>query len=334
MKFFMDCFFSKVLDTYFLRGSNFYGLFHCRQSTLPKNLFSFSLIMTLSKIVKFLIIISLFSLSVFAEPKDAWNKPEALVGETVVLTIVFEPTEVKNWEMPEKGFLYKDKKDEENKLPFASIKEIQKDANRYILTVVFLDTGTFSLPIHYTDFNDERFTLNQTIKIISSIEPQKDKELLDIVPPVQFSGPYLVRLLLIILFGLVVTGSIIYLLYYISQKKPIDAIIQSPTPYKIVDYYANQMDRLLSQEIVNHKEFIFMLSGFIKEKVSSIYNESIHYMTLEEIIPFLYKKSSVVATELKTNLSYFTSIKYMPDNSILSQEEAKKIYQKWKGLIR
>lgn len=269
--------------------------------------------------------------SIFSEVIEKWSKEKVHVGETVTYELEFSPNDVKEWKLPEKGFLYKNKEDEESKLPYCEITSIQKTDRSIQITVKFLDKGDYSLPIRYIDSKNEEYSIAKKVKVETSVQSEKD--LVDIQSPIEFNGNYIVRLLLLVLIVASVIGSVLYAIYYITRKKPIDAIVQQPLIIEPHNYYLEKMESLLKKDTIDHKEFIYTLSGYIKEKVYDLYNENLDYLTLDELSIFLLRKMHPAGEEIRKESNYFISIKYMPDDSQISVVEAFQRFNKWKEIF-
>ena len=190
------------------------------------------------------------------------------------------------------------------------------------------------MPISWQDTSTNLLQAQETIHVQSSLKGEK--KVLDIAAPVKFSGPYLLRLLTIIFLGLMATAAIVYGIYYVmkkSQRQPVDAILQKPYAPVYRQLYADRLNALLSTGHIPHKDFLFLLSGYIKERLENIYQTPYAHMSFVELEDTLRKQGKITKDEYKKFQIYFDSIKYMPNDELISLQEAERMFQYWKGVF-
>ncbi len=269
--------------------------------------------------MKFLFIL-LFCLNVFSDPIEKFSKPRALVGELINYSL----TNIKTSEckIPAKDFLM------DKETPYAEILELNIGEDLVSLQIAFYKSGKFKVPIQCKNFQT-----SLEIEIETSLE--NEKEQIDIKSPISFSGNYWNRLILLILLAI---GLTVLLGYFLKSKKlkrgRLDADSISVLDKEVEETYQSKLVSLLKNQEIPHKEFIFLLSSYIKERIELKLNYPIQHFTQKELNEILMEKFSVSNLEILTMESYFNSVKYMPNEESIPQLKAIALFDYWTRLIK
>ncbi len=265
---------------------------------------------------------------IFADPIEKWTQEKIEVGEEVTFTLNFKPNEIELLQIPEKGYLFKENED----LPYAEITEkIQTDTS-LSYKVVYFEPGEYKLKVQWK-INNAKQSSSTSVQVTSVLT--NEKEIVDIEPPIEFKGDYWLRAFFIIGgFTLAIIG-LTFIIYLMKKKKPPikDAIIQSIHTAESLNTYKNKIEALFAQNQINHKDFIFVLSGYIKEIIGFRLGYNVQYMNQDEtniILKNRYKFSDLELMDIK---NYFNSIKYMPNDESISLQRAKEILQYWNSRL-
>jgi hypothetical protein len=89
---------------------------------------------------------------------------------------------------------------------------------------------------------------------------------------------------------------------------------------------------LLNSEL-SHKEFIFHLSGYIKERIGSKLQTSVMHLTQTELHEILQKDYHVANVELLSIDNYFNSVKYMPNEEMITRDNALALVKYWDKIL-
>ncbi|MCB1178280.1 MAG: hypothetical protein KDK36_11915 [Leptospiraceae bacterium] len=277
----------------------------------------------------FILLLILFVNTIFSTPTETWSKKEALVGELIVFTLIPSEVPIDEFILPGEGFLSR----EGEELPYAEILEIKRKDDRLEFSVQFLEAGEQTLPIEWKYEIGDIHSVETTIRIISSITGE-EKEIIDIAEPIEFTGPYAVRLLgFFLLFAIV-----LFVLYYIFLRaKPISKVkrdsielIEGEKEIRIWD----KVEALLKDDEFSHKDFVFLLTSAIKEQIfHNKYLNVIHY-TNKDLMEFLKKEFMLSDIDALKWENYFNMLKYMPNEELIAREKAKDTITFWKKLFR
>jgi hypothetical protein len=275
------------------------------------------------------ILFFIFTFAIYSEVTENFSKKEALVGEEVEYTLQFKQDEIKELELPAEGF-FPEKAD----MPEAQIISVTKENELVKIKLKYLEAGDKKLSIKWKNTNDEIVDSKSSIQIISSLT-KDDKEVLDIVEPLEFSGQYIIRLAIMILVGLTVVAILSYfwLKRNIKPQKVRDGSYYTNAE-KVIGAYELMLNELLQEKEISHKEFVYLLSGYVKERLESITEESMLHLTNKELISVWNTKLRMDDFNAHKWESYFSSIKYMPNEEIISESKAKDIVSEWKGFLR
>ncbi|MCB1157847.1 MAG: hypothetical protein H7A25_21575 [Leptospiraceae bacterium] len=282
-----------------------------------------------------LLFVFFFKLSLYAEVKEYFSEKQCNVGDSIEFRVDYQNTDIKDWKLPEKGFLYGKEGDKKADLPYGKIEEISKENNSLRIRIRFLQKGEFTLPLSWQDSKGDWNPSFAKIKVYSNLKGD-EKKLLDIKDPVFFRGPVLLRILLIFLISTILVGTIVYVIYYFSKKYnagPKDAIIESPPIYEPIYLYKDKIWSLLEETPIYRKDFLYILSGFIKEKIHNKYQIQVEHLTFHEMEDIFKRKYRMNSEEIKKIINFFDSLKYMPDDTILKKQDAESMLSHWDSLL-
>lgn len=265
---------------------------------------------------------------IYSEYKYFWSKNEPLVGDEVYLTV---ETENQNSELlePESGYVSLP-----NGLPYMEVISHSKEGTRIILQVRFTKAGKHDFQVKWkTDKETEHIGISISV---SSVLGPNDKETLDIAEPLEFSGPYGLRLFLIIL-GFSVIVAILY--YFFLHRKPSkknvkDAGIVTPIEAEKLEPIDIVLERLLTNKEIQHKEFVYVLSDYLKSALSQKLESDITYMTQSELEDILKSKLNLSEKVVHEFSLYLNSIKYMPNEERILSDNARAIRNYWERTLQ
>ena len=266
-----------------------------------------------------------------AEVTESYSKKSVQVGEESVLEVKFQTGDVVEWSLPAKGFFYSEKDAE---TPIGELKEITQTTTELKFTYVYFEPGKFTAKLSWKNANGEVAQSQEALEVKSVLADEKEP--LDIAEPIAFSGQYIVRLLTFILIGLAVVTGLAYLLFYFNNKKKAaikDALFEKLDVEENVDYYKKQLENMLLNAELSHKEFIFHLSGYIKERIGSKLQTSIMHLTQTELHDILQTDYRVANVELLSIDNYFNSVKYMPNEEQITRDNALALVKYWDKIL-
>ncbi|MDX1958980.1 MAG: hypothetical protein SFU98_10425 [Leptospiraceae bacterium] len=280
--------------------------------------------------MKYLFLIILFVSTLFADVNESVSKKEVQVGEEIEYSLEFNNKELSELVLPKEGF-----GPENSDLPEYYIEVIENEPNKLKVNMKFLSSGEKNLPIAWKDEKGELKTSNIKVKVLSSIT-ESDKEILDIQEPLEFSGNFILRIILIILGIFLIIGILSYFLFKRKTKVPKikDASFET-IGERVEGAFELLLNELLkSKESIPHKEFVYTLSGFVKERLEKITDSSIQYMTNQELKEVWKTKLRMDEFNAARFENYFSNIKYMPNDEEISIEKAKNLVSEWRQYLR
>lgn len=259
-----------------------------------------------------------------SEVKEKWLKDTVEVGQEAIFTLEFATNEIENLSIPEKGHLFKEKED----IPYSEIIDIVQTSTSLVIKIVYFEAGEHELKVQWKEKNQKKSS-SAKLKVTSVLN--QEKEIVDIEPPIEFSGNYLLRAILI--FGGLFLGliGVSFLAYLLHKKKPSikDAIVQTYHTAESLNDFQRKLESILKQEFINHKDFIFILSGYIKEMIGLRLGYDAQYMNQDETNEILKSKYKFSDLELLDIKNYFNSIKYMPNDELISRQKAVEVLSYW-----
>lgn len=271
----------------------------------------------------------LCSFSIFSEAIEKWSPEKARAGEIVNYEIEILNAKEDSIQHPNLGFY------PETELPRMEILSLNKTETKFQFQVRFLEAGKFIFPIEWKDADDQPKKANKVIQIESNLTGS-EFDIYDITEPIEFSGPFLIRLLVWFLGIVLVLGLFFYLVSKIKlpSRTVKDAKFQILPTEKENKVLENQLLKLLELEEIPHKEFVYLLSFEIKNFLHDKYGIDSESLTNRELMEFIQSKTHLNDLEKMKMENYLDMIKYMPNEEKISREVAKKIYKNWLDILK
>ena len=280
--------------------------------------------------MKYIILIAFLIIAgpVLSEDSVYWSNLEPSVGENVSLTLETE-NGLQEILSPEIG-LYS----ESNELPFMEIVSRNKDGNKILFKMRFTKSGEQKFKVIWKNDAGEKEEKLVSVSI-KSLLGNEDKEPLDITEPLEFSGPYILRLLLMVLGFTMLVGGLYYL--FLRQKKrqrvPPEAGFQSSVDAETIEPFDAKLELLLKNENMLHKDFVYALSEYLKSALSEKLDSNTTYMTQSELEEILMSKLRLTERVVQEFSLYLNSIKYMPNDETIHVSKAKSIREYWERIL-
>lgn len=273
------------------------------------------------------IVFLIFVLPLFSEGKYTWSKAEVYVGEEVYLTLDTEAN-ISEILAPEIGYI-----SNSNDLPFMEVLNQTKDGSRLVFQIRFTKAGPQEFRVAW---KEEGVLHEESISIkVESVLGANETEQQDIIEPLEFSGPYLFRLFVI----LIIFSAIVGVLYYIfltrkhRKKEPKDAGISFAVEAEKMTPPDFEIENLLKNREILHKEFAYVLSDYLKSLLSQKLESDVTYMTQSELEELLRTRLRLTEKAVGEFSLYLNSIKYMPNDEKISVENAMGIRKYWERML-
>lgn len=273
----------------------------------------------------------LFLIEVFpSEAIEKWQPNKAKVGDLVTFEIELKNIQANSVEYPKIGFY------PEKELPSFEILSVVESKNTLRFQVRFLEAGEFSFPIQWKNENGEQEAAKEKIQIESNLTGS-EFDIYDISEPVEFSGPFLLRLLVWILGIILFLGVISYFVLKVrrAHRPALDAKFQTlQQEIEKPKFQETQLFKLLEQEEIPHKEFVYLLSLEVKILLHEKYKIDSESFTNKELMQFIQDRTKISDLERLRMENYLDRIKYMPNEETISREFAKTIYKNWMDMLK
>ena len=263
-----------------------------------------------------------------AEGTIFWSKEDISVGDEVYLTIETEQTPLEILS-PEVGLFSGN-----NTLPFVEIISTTKDSNKIIIKMRFVKSGSHSLQVKWKN-EDTSIDEKDVTVTVKSLVTDGEENTLDIAEPLEFSGPYLMRVIYLLLGFILVVAIFSYLFLRHGKRERTfkDALYTENMEAEKIEPIDARLDRLLEQNSIPHKEFAYALSEYLKSALSHKLDSDTTYMTQSELEEILINKLRLSKRETKEFSLYLNSIKYMPNEEMIPSEKANSIRKYWEGIL-
>jgi hypothetical protein len=273
--------------------------------------------------IYFIFVVSLWSV------EEGWSVPESKVGEIVVYTLSHPELDPSRIESPNMG-IYPESSD----LPVFEILSVQTQNGKLEIRARFLESGEHSLPVTWKTV-DGKEEVSQAKILIKSNLTGSEFDLDDITEPMEFSGPYLLKLLGWLLLVCSIFGLVAYFLLKYKKKQPEvrDASFQNLPPVVYPTKSKNKLEAMLDKEEINHKEFVFALSETVKERFGKRVHSDLQSFTNKDLLFLIQKKTEISDLERMRLENYLDIVKYMPNEETITKEFAKKVYDNWMEII-
>lgn len=272
---------------------------------------------------KYIVCVLVLSTSLFAKPKETVSETDVYVGDTIHYQIELTEINESNLDM-EEGEIYED-----DTMPSYKVFDLVKEKTKIKASIVFYKPGTYFLPVSW-DQNGERLKSTETINVKSQLLGN-EIDIEDIEPPIYFSGPFFLRLLVI----LIITAINIYLLYalYIywkSKPKVMDAIWGKQPILEETTKRLHSIESYFKSEIIYEKELAFKISEYLKEAYSKKLNKDLLGKTDSEFLAELFDRTHIDESILRETRVYFRNTKYNDNHTELTKESANSLWEKIK----
>lgn len=276
----------------------------------------------------FFIILYLITVSLSAEVSENWKEKEVLIGEEAVFTLKFDkPEEVRELIIPDQGLYPKDAD-----LPIAEIESASKSDHEIVIILRFLEAGEKTAPLEWTDPSGKKTKAASVIKVKTSLEGT-EKAVLDISAPKEFSGNFARNLILVFLAVVAVLGAVSYFVFRRRLKEKTAKDADFDFIHKEEVSYKDKIEEILQKQEVPHKEFIYLLTGFIKESLGKKLDKNLVYLDETELGRIMREMKLLKEFEIMQMETYFQSVKYMPNEDLIPVRKADEIYYYWKHKI-
>lgn len=285
--------------------------------------------------IRFLCFTFYLSLVFFSAPafawKEDWQPKEVGIGDRAEYLLEFQHGEVQNPEVPSKG-MYPDPGSPD--LPLFEVISSEISDTKIKLNVAYYTSGTFYLPLVWKDKDGKEFRSEAALIVRSSIG-EKDKTPEEILPPLEFSGKYGLKLAAI-LAGLAALGLGIFYAWYLNQtasKRTVDALVEADPWVQKILIYESKLDEIVNSPPVFARAFYRVLSGYIRENMSKKMNAPFAHLTEAELFQRIYDSFGLEEEEVKAWENTFRRAQYSGEEVEISPSEALKAWDYWKEAL-
>lgn len=272
---------------------------------------------------KYILLILVSSVSLLASPKETILEEDIYVGDTIHYQIESTDKSDSNLQM-EEGEIYED-----DTMPSFRIFNLKKENTKISASILFFRPGDYILPVFWEE-NGEQKKSTKAIKVKSQLLGT-ETDIEDIEPPINFSGPYLFRLSIILL----ITGINLYLLYALylywkSKPKIVDALWEKQPTLEETTKRLHTIEIYLESDLIYEKELLFKISEYLKEVYSKRLNKNLLGKTDSEFLAELFDRTHIDESILRNLRIYFRKTKYDNNHTKLQRIEAIDIWEKIK----
>ncbi|PJZ83331.1 LB_053 family protein [Leptospira harrisiae] len=272
---------------------------------------------------KYILLILVSSVSLLASPKETILEEDIYVGDTIHYQIESTDKSDSNLQM-EEGEIYED-----DTMPSFRIFNLKKENTKISAFILFFKPGDYILPVFWEE-NGEQKKSTKVIKVKSQLLGT-ETDIDDIEPPINFSGPYLFRLSIILL----ITAINLYLLYALylywkSKPKIVDALWEKQPTLEETTKRLHTIEIYLESDLIYEKELAFKISEYLKEVYSKRLNKNLLGKTDSEFLVELFDRTHIDESILRNLRIYFRKTKYDHNHTKLQRIEAIDIWEKIK----
>nr|WP_244244935.1 hypothetical protein [Leptospira koniambonensis] len=278
----------------------------------------------------FYVFLLFFAIPTFAWKED-WEPKEVGIGDQAQYVLEFQQGEIQNPELPSKG-MYPDP--ESPDLPLFEVISSEISDTKIKLSVAYYASGTFYLPIVWKDKDGKEFHSELALTVRSSIG-EKDKTPEEILPPLEFSGKYGLKLAAI-LAGLAALGLGLFYAWYLNQtasKRTMDALVEADPWIQKILIYESKLDEIINTPPVFARTFYRVLSGYIRENMSKKMNAPFAHFTEAELFQRIYDSFGLEEEAAKNWENIFRKAQYSGEELQISSDEASKAWDYWKEAL-
>lgn len=200
----------------------------------------------------------------------------------------------------------------------------------------FYQSGKQKIRINWKDKSGKESFTETEINVLPTANESENFN--DVEEPLIFSGNYIWRLLLIILLitALIVLGVYLFKKWK-NQSKEVETVYQE-LPMISANHFKDKIQELLRQSAIDEKEYLFILTGFIREMLTAktIVNTGeyapprLNFLasTDYETKNYLRQKYKISEEDIQKNYGLLEK-KYGEYFGTLPKETAEKIYYYW-----
>lgn len=272
---------------------------------------------------KYFIIYFLSSIAIFALPNESVLENDIYVGDTIHYQIELTEPHESNLDVTEGDIYYDDT------IPSFKIFNVIKEKSKLKTSIIFFKPGDYTIPVTWTT-KDDPMKSTLTIKVKSQLLGN-ETDFEDIEPPINFSGPYFFRLLIVIL----ITSINIYLLYALylywkSKPKVVDALWEKQPVLEEKTKRLHNLETYLQSDKISEKKLAFKISEYLKEAFSKKLGQNLLGKTDSEFLAELFDRTHIEDSILRELRIYFRNTKYDDNLTEISKEKAAAIWEKIK----
>lgn len=272
---------------------------------------------------KYILLVLISTFSLYATPMETIQEEEIFVGDTVHYQIELSESIESDLQMEEGDFY------EDSTMPSFKIFNIKKENSKLSASILFYKPGNFILPISWKENGEEKKS-TKSIKVKSQLLGS-ETDIEDSEPPVNFSGPYLFRFLLVLLIT-VINLYLLYALYLYWKSKPkvVDALWEKQPVLEETTKRLHVIETYIESESIYEKELAFKISEYAKEVYSKRLEKNLLGNTDSEFLAELFDKTHIDESILRKLRVYFRNTKYDNNQTKLKKEEALSVWEKIK----
>ncbi|TGK04045.1 hypothetical protein EHO59_10130 [Leptospira semungkisensis] len=263
--------------------------------------------------------------------KEAWSPDHVSIGQRAEYVLEFQEGEIISPDFPLKG-IHSDPDSPD--LPLLEVISVNVEKNKIKLIVIYYATGKFTLPVVWKDANSKEYRSKMILTVLSSLS-EKDQMPEDILPPLEFSGPYGWKLAALFAALASILLGVLYA-WYLHQTKahrPVDALLQTDPWIHRILIYENGLDELINSPPINTREFYRTLSGYIRENMARKLNTSFAHLTEAELFSKIYDSFPIDGEEARTWENLLRKSQYSGDDINISREDAVQAWDYWKEVL-
>ncbi|MEI1279440.1 hypothetical protein V6Z05_14015 [Leptospira venezuelensis] len=278
----------------------------------------------------FCLILLLFAAPAFAWKED-WEPKEVGIGDQAQYVLEFQQGEIQDPELPSKG-IHPDP--ESPDLPLFEVTSAEILDTKIKLSVAYYVSGTFYLPITWKDKDGKEFRSELALAVRSSIG-EKDKTPEEILPPLEFSGKYGLKLAAI-LAAFVALGFGIFYAWYLNQtasRRTMDALVEADPWVQKILIYESKLDEIINTPPVFARTFYRVLSGYIRENMSKKMNAPFAHLTEAELFKRIYDSFALEEGDVRNWENTFRKAQYSGEEVEISSAEALRAWDYWKEAL-
>lgn len=262
---------------------------------------------------------------------ESWHSDRVSIGEKAEYFLHFTKGELQFSEPLASG-IYPDPNAPD--LPLLEIVSYESSDQGLKVTVVYYASGKYILPLTGEEGGGKEFRSKAEITVISPLA-ESDRSPEDILPPLEFSGPYFWKLFAIFaaVASLALAGFYAWYWHRTKSRLPVDALFTANSLIQRMLIYENVLDEILQSSPILARNFYRALSGYIREGLSQRMGTSFAHLTEEELFDRIFASFPIDEKEAKSWENLLRKAQYSGNETELSKEEATEAWDYWKGVL-